>query len=464
MSVVVCGCSFKTAPIEVREELAFAEDEVRGELESLVTYDGIGEALVISTCNRVELYVDAKTDRIGVDSLRDYVSKRMNGNYDAKHFYSARGMDAAEHLFRVVCSLDSQVLGEAQILGQAKRAFEQAVDAGTCGTVLTKLFKTALSLGKRVRSETGIGQDSVSLSTTAYKVACRVFPDLASRRICVVGTGEMAKLALVYLDDAGCNDVVVIGRRIEAAQDCATIVGGRAVTSDDLYTEVAQSDIVFTMTSADEPVICARELEQARLQAQTSGKHLLIIDEALPRDVEQACAELEGVELYNLEALASIIDESAFERLAAVGDVERMASDALEEFLSWMQQRQVAPTIKEMYEKADSTVDSQLEHAIRSLSQARGAEISQEEQEILAAFGNAIVKKMLHGPTSRLRKEASTADSYYYTGAARYLFGLDTYPPGQEHVRCSHECLDNKPCPNQVPAIHQDQCASKGRA
>ena len=463
MSVVVCGTSFKTAPLETRETLAFHEAEIEGALEQLVSYDGISEALILSTCNRVEIYVDAKTDRIGVDTLKEFVSNRLNGSYNAKHFYTARGMDAAEHLFRVVCSLDSQVLGEAQILGQTKRAFEQAVHAGAAGTVLTKLFKSALSLGKRVRNETGIGQDSVSLSTTAYKVARRAFPDLETRTICVVGTGEMAKLALVYLSDASCEHVTVVGRRLKAAQECALMVDGRALDSSDLLEALGHADVVFSMTSAEEPVIRAAELEQARKDTGRTGQPMVIIDEALPRDVEIACADLEGVEVYNLESLASIIDESALERFAAVGDVERLAAEALEEFLSWMQQRNVAPTIKEMYGKADATIETQLDRAIRSLEQERGQEISDTEKDILAAFGNAIAKQMLHGPTSRLRKEASTADSYYYTGAARYLFGLDTYPPGQEHVHCVHECKEGKPCPNRVPAIHQEQCGAMMR-
>lgn len=461
MSLVVFGCSYKTAPLEAREQLAFSESEIPQALEELLNYDGVGESLVLSTCNRIELYVDATTDRVGVDTLEDFVAARMGSAYNRHEFYAVRGPDAAEHLLRVVCSLDSQVLGEAQILGQAKRAFEQAVAAGTCGPVLTELMKKALNLGKRVRTETGIGQDSVSLSTTAFRLAQRTFDDLPERKIVVVGTGEMAKLALVYLADANCSNVVVVGRTPEKTQECADIAKGRGVLTDALYDELATADVVFSMTSAEHAVICAEPLRAAREAAGTLGKSMLIVDEALPRDVEMECSTIDGVTVHNLETLGAIIDEGAFERLAAVGDVERMAYEALEDFLSWMQQRQVTPTIKAMYDKADATVASQLEQAVKSLTNQRGSELAPDEIAVLEAFGNAIVKKMLHGPTSRLRKEASTAGSYYYTGAARYLFGLDTYPPGMEHVRCNHECEENKPCPNRVPAIHQKNCGGK---
>ena len=165
MSLVVMGANFKTAPLWAREKLAIPEQEMLQVLERLAAYDGVNEAAALGTCNRTEFYIDAKTDRIAIDSLSDYVLSRMGHDFHPEHFYIERGDDAAEHLLRVVCSLDSQVLGEAQILGQAKRAFAQATQAGTCGVVLTKLFKTALQLGKRVRTETAIGQDSVSLST-----------------------------------------------------------------------------------------------------------------------------------------------------------------------------------------------------------------------------------------------------------------------------------------------------------
>ena len=464
MSLVVMGSSFKTAPLAMREKLAVPEQDMHRVLNDLVAYDGVSEAAVLGTCNRTEFYVDAKTDRIAIDSLNDYVVSRMGNDFDAEHFYVERGDDAAEHLLRVVCSLDSQVLGEAQILGQAKRAFQQATEAGTCGVVLTKLFKTALHLGKRVRTETAIGQDSVSLSTTAFKVARNFFGSLADRRIVLLGTGEMAQLCLKYLAQEGCTDVCVVGRNEERARICASLCPCTFVHFDERYEQIAQADVVFTMTAADEVVVRADKLAACLEHANRSDRALLMVDEALPRDVEQACGEVPGVTLHNLDTLATIIDERAFERLAAVGDVERLVGEAHHDYLSWMQQRQVNPTIKQMYEKYTATVQEQVAQAAKALSNARGSELSDEECKVLEALGSALVKRLLHGPTSRLRVEAETADSYYYTGAARYLFGLDTFPPDRPHVSCEHQCNVGRECPNRVPAIHQAQCAGRNSA
>ncbi|ACV22194.1 Glutamyl-tRNA reductase [Slackia heliotrinireducens] len=458
MSMVTMGMSYKTAPIECRERVAVPAEEIIQADIDLNSCEDIDGALVLSTCNRVEVYVDAKTDRIGLNVLEEWFAKRNGEPLDRSLYYTERGMDATEHLFRVVCSLDSQVLGEAQILGQTKRAFEAASEAGTCNDVMTELFKSALRLGKRARTETGIGTDSVSLSTTAFKVASMVFPNIAKCRALIVGAGEMAALAATYFVDAKMTDVTVVSRSLEHAQAFAAEHGIKAGDFADLYQLAAESDIVFSMTAAPEPVIRAAKLEQAREAAGTAGKRMIMVDEAVPRDIEDACNDLEGVSLYNLESLKGIVDDGLAERLASVADVERMVAEAEEEFLQWMQTRNVLPTIKDMYDKGNAFLDQEFSRAAKALAKERGQQLSDEEEAILHAYGEAIVKKLLHGPTVRLRKEANSADSYYYTGAARYLFGLDTFPAGTHHRPCGHPCKDGLPCPHGVPADHQTQC------
>lgn len=439
MSLVVVGASYKSAPIEARERIAFSAGEIPGALSEITALKGVSEAVILSTCNRTEIYVDAKTDRMGLESLEAFVKARLGvTELDRGSFYLERSMDAARHLFRVVCSLESMVLGEAQILGQTKRAFEAAVASGACGDVLSRLFKGAISLGKRVRTETAIGSDSVSLSTTAFRAASQRFPDLENRKIVVLGAGEMARLALSYLLDAGARDITVATRTTEHARDLAEEMGIDHCAFSERYAHLGSADVVFSMTSAPRCVVESDRLAQARAAAKREGDPLVVIDESVPRDVDPACSDVPGVLLYDLERLSSIVDEGLSRRMAAVGEVERMVQEAGEEFFSWMQERSVAPTIKEMHEKGDIAVQKELKRLCKALASARGESVSADEAAMFEAFGSAIANKILHGPIIRLRKEAKTGESFYYTSSARYLFGLDSMPPG---TACGH-CKD----------------------
>ncbi len=439
MSLVVVGASYKSAPIEARERIAFSAGEIPGALSEITALKGVSEAVILSTCNRTEIYVDAKTDRMGLESLEAFVKARLGvTELDRGSFYLERSMDAARHLFRVVCSLESMVLGEAQILGQTKRAFEAAVASGACGDVLSRLFKGAISLGKRVRTETAIGSDSVSLSTTAFRAASQRFPDLENRKIVVLGAGEMARLALSYLLDAGARDITVATRTTEHARDLAEEMGIDHCAFSERYAHLGSADVVFSMTSAPRCVVESDRLAQARAAAKREGDPLVVIDESVPRDVDPACSDVPGVLLYDLERLSSIVDEGLSRRMAAVGEVERMVQEAGEEFFSWMQERSVAPTIKEMHEKGDIAVQKELKRLCKALANARGESVSADEAAMFEAFGSAIANKILHGPIIRLRKEAKTGESFYYTSSARYLFGLDSMPPG---TACGH-CKD----------------------
>lgn len=452
MSLVVMGASFKTMPLERLEGLSIPSAEIDNVLETLVSCDGVKGAVVLSTCNRTEIYVDARTDRLGIDACRAYFCGRLGieptaGALLAVGVYLERGEDVSKHLFRVVCSLDSQVLGEAQILGQVKNAYQRASEADTCTEVLTHLFKDALNVGKRVRTETNIGKDSVSISTVAFKTALREFDDVSACRVFFVGAGEMAALTLPYLREAGVTDFTVASRTMEHSREFAMGCNGKVIPFEERYDALAQVDLVFSSTAAPHCVIKRAELEEARAKANSAGRKLVIVDEAVPRDVEPECDEIDGVVLHNLEMLGQVIDEGMAARIAAVGAVERMAAEAEEGFLSWMQQRNVTPTIREMYMKGEATVESELVHAAKAFATQRGSELDAEEMKILEAFGSAVMKKILHGPTARLRREAETADSYYYTGAARYLFGLETYPAGCSPHECDdRQCLRGEPC------------------
>lgn len=463
MSLVIMGANYKSASLEVLEAISFSPEELETELEALRKAEGVEGAVVLSTCNRVEAYVDARTDRYGADALKALFERRLGMPAELDTFYIERGEDVARHLFRVVCSLDSQVLGEAQILGQAKRAFECSLECGCCTEVLAQLFRDALHLGKRVRTETGIGADSVSLSTVAFKVASKEFPDLEDRQVMFLGTGEMASLALPYLLEAKVRDFIVASRSIEHAREFAQACDGHVVRFEDRYEGIAKADIVFCMTASPHAVVEAEPLRRARERYGTAGRKLLFVDEAVPRDVAASCRDVDGVVVYSMDALNVIVDEGMETRMAAVGAVERMALQAERGFLAWMQQRTVAPTVKAMYAKGEAVVAGEFAKAAKLLTRERGEQLSEGELKMLEAYGNAIMKKILHGPATRLKRESDSADSYYYTGSARYLFGLDTFPPGCKPHSCNgHPCLEGKACPQGL-ASPMGGIAGRGR-
>ena len=542
MSLFLLGASYKSAPLPVREALAITPDDVAVCAEALLRERGIDEVVILSTCNRTELYVNAQTDRLAHQALVALCTARL---VQAKHrfsespawlienyCYEKRGMEVVSHLFNVVCSLDSMVLGEAQILGQTKRAFEMAELHNTCSEVLSRLFKTALSVGKRARSETSIGSDCVSMSTSMMHIAREHCSALENASCVVLGAGEMAQLSLRYLlqvpvktiyvasrhyahakqlveqlmaemrtSDAGTADAEMADAGTDGAgtptagmADVGTDGAGtrqsttptvlQAVDFADRYSYIARSQLVMSMTRASSFVVDAEQLEMARNAQRTAANaaafdatnpashlvhptagtdanatsdaahhsfapasHLVLIDAAIPRDIDPACASLPGVQLFDTQHVQHVVDAGLSARMEAVGAVEKLIEEAQSEFLAWMQERSVTPTIKEMYEKGSVVVDRELKRCIKSFENARGQKLSSDECQLLELYGEAIAKKLLHGPTARLRKEAHTSASFYYTVSARYLFGLDTNPPGSGCPHCAHPtCLEGKGC------------------
>lgn len=505
MSLFLLGASYKSAPLPVREALAITPDDVTSCAEALLRERGIDEVVILSTCNRTELYVNAQTDRLAHQALVALCTARLVQSQHSfseslawlieNYCYEKRGMEVVSHLFSVVCSLDSMVLGEAQILGQTKRAFEMAELHNTCSEVLSRLFKTALSVGKRARSETAIGSDCVSMSTSMMHIAREHCSALEDASCVVLGAGEMAQLSLRYLLQAPVKTIYVASRHYAHAQqvveqlkaemrmsavgtaDAETADAGtdgsgmadvgtdgagtrqsttptvlQAIDFADRYSYIAQSQLVMSMTRASSFIIAAEELEMARNAHHTaanltSDASLVLIDAAIPRDIDPACASLPGVQLFDTQHVQHVVDAGLSARMEAVGAVEKLIEEAQSEFLAWMQERSVTPTIKEMYEKGSVVVDRELKRCIKSFENARGQKLSSDECQLLELYGEAIAKKLLHGPTARLRKEAHTSASFYYTVSARYLFGLDTNPPGSGCPHCAHPtCLEGKGC------------------
>ena len=403
MTLVVVGVSHKTAGVELRGKLAVPADRLRADLSRLLANDEVSEAVVLSTCNRTEAYAVVLAAPKGVRAL---VVKQ--------------GPGAVEHLFRVVSSLDSLVLGEAQIIGQVRRAFAAAEDAGAVGETTRRLFRSALEVGKRVREETAIGERPVSVSTAAVQLAERALGELRGRRALVVGTGEMGLLALSYLEERGVSDIVVANRTFERAEEAAARVGGTPAMLDELGERLAQADLVVACAGGEDVLIARDALARAVEARGADASPIVVVDVGLPRTVDPACADVADA------AMA----ENARSRAAESVRAEALVARQTDAFLAWMQERDVIPTVKQMHGKARGVCASEAARAAKALAALHGVETSEEERAVLEALASAVAKKLLHGPAARLRKQAGDPDAYRYTEAARYLFGLDAYPQG----------------------------------
>ena len=473
MALIVLGINHETAPTALREKVALSAGDVEHACHMLVEGNAcITEAAVLSTCNRTEVYAVAHTLPLGKEALLSFLV--AYGNLDEAHTasfercaYFHHGRQCAHHLFRVASSLDSLVLGEAQILGQVRDALAHAEAAGTAGRTLSHLFRQALEAGKRVRTETTIGQQAVSVSTVAARAALQMFPKPDDRRILIVGAGQTAELAAGYLAEQGVARMSVANRTLENARQLAQRFGGSAFPLDQLEEAIAESTIVISSTGAseyviDEPLVrrararaaALREREdasepeagEARLSAACASAEatpLLIIDIALPRDVDPRCAEIPGVTCMSLDDLGSLISQNKRARQHAATQAERIADEETNRFLIWMQEQTLTPTIKEIYGKADGICQREVDHAMRELAKAQDAPVSPEQHAVLEALARAVSKKILHGPVTRMRKQAANPEAYLYTEAARFLFGLDSNPHGL-------------PCANNPAKCHID--------
>lgn len=433
MNLVMVGLSHKTASIEVREKVTYPSHALQEALQTLTAYEGIKEAVIVSTCNRTEIYVTAFSVEVGSDAVIDFMASSHGfplGKLEP-HLYIKSGEDVVAHLFQVVSSLDSMVLGEAQIQGQIRSAYKAAEEAKYTSDLLNQLFRQALSVGKRVRAVTDIGANSVSISTAAVTLAKRIFDSLEGRRILIVGAGEMSELTAQYLKELGARSVVVANRTYERAQEIAQNFDGEAIKFDQLESYLSEADIVISSTAAPGYVIKPAMVKAACRKRR--GHSLLLIDIALPRDIDPACNKLHDVYVYDIDDLEGIIELHKEERKAEAEKVKLIIIEEVEDFKVWYQALSVKPTVKQIRQKANAIVEVEVEKAIKRLSGD-----NEKDREVVEAMANAIVKKVLHGPTARLNQQAGNPDAYLITESARFLFGLDSNPDGR--VSCNRDC------------------------
>jgi glutamyl-tRNA reductase len=420
MPELLClGISYKTAPIALRERIALLAPDAETLCRQLVDLPTVHEAVAISTCNRTEVYLVGEAAAAEAALLAAMVER---GNLDPSELrgavFNPRNCDAARHLFSVTSGLESMVVGEAEIQGQVKRAYEAALAAGTTGPMTNRLFSAALRTGRRVRSETLIGAGHASVSSVAVALAEDVVGDLASRKVLIIGAGETSELTARALSERGVRTIFIANRRADRAHAIAERFGGSVSGLHELPEHLTDADIVVTSTSSPDPIIGAAEL--AEIIGARNGRPLALIDIAVPRDVDAACARLPGVSVYDIDDL----NRSAAANLQVREDERRLAEAVIEDeihrFAGWMGQREVMPTIGELRQYGTTIVEQVLaENAMRWES------ASPRDLARIDALARSLMQRLLHEPTVRLKGlEPTGSPAHGRVHVVRELFGL----------------------------------------
>ena len=414
--LLLLGTSYKSSTLELRERLALTDSGAERFLSELRDQPAVQEAVVVSTCNRTELYLVAgdpvEAETVVVGKLARRAGVRPTELLDG--VYSARNCDAARHLYRVVCGLESMVVGEAEIQGQVKRAYELALGERTTGPLTNKLFRAAMETGKRVRTETGIGAGRHSIPSVAVELAQDALGDLRDRHTLIVGAGETAELTAEALHAYGVATLFVANRRRDRAETLAHRFDGSTASFDELPGELLRADIVLCSTASSHPLIEAEDL--AAVMAERGGRPLLLIDLAVPRDVEPAAAEIPGVTLANIDSMRAVVDRHRMVRRAEARRAEGVVEEEIQRFAGWLGSLEVMPTIAALRGHADAIVGG-------VVSENAGRFESERDRERAEAMARAVAKRLLHEPTQRVR--AADEHRHARMHVLRELFGLE---------------------------------------
>ncbi len=420
MQIHCLGLSHNSAPVSVRERLAFSEEQIRAALSRLScggTSTTIAEMVILSTCNRIELY--AVMQEAAFDELEAFLAETRHTPVELFHEYLYRhsDVDAAAHLLEVAAGLDSLVIGEAQILGQITRSLELARGQGAAGPVLNRLFQAAIHAGKRARSETAISRNPASVSSLAASLVERAVRPLAAAQVVILGAGEMAELAVEALRKRGVQHIQVVNRTQERAHTLAERWGAEATTFENLEACLVGADILVASTGAPHTLVSAEMV--ARAMHQRPGRPLVIIDIAMPRDIDPEATKLPNVQVYDMDGLNARLEQSVNERIAEAPRVRAILAEELEEFDEYLKSLEMLPLIADLRRQAETIRQAELEKTLRRLPG-----LNETERAHIEAMTQALVKKLLEMPTQRLRVEATCPHASEYVTVARTLFGL----------------------------------------
>ena len=425
MALIVVGANHRTAPIEVRERFAYATSQQGPALAQLRAAAGVREAALLSTCNRTEFYLveGDRTEDAGLAAA--HVERALGARLGAdasSHLYVRRDRDAAGHLFRVASGLDSMIVGEAQIQGQVRDAWERSREHS--GAMLNRLFQTALLTASRVRTETAVARGAASVSSAAVQLSKQIFGSLQGRRAMVLGAGEMAELALECLTREGVRAAIVANRTFERADELARRYGATALHYDECWSGLRQVDVVICSTSAPHAIVSPDQVRPA--VAARGGRPLCILDIALPRDVEPAVGELENVFLYDLDDLRAVVAANLERRHAELPSAEQVIASEVERYWEWVAGLATVPVLTRFRAEMERVREQELAHAMRKL----GA-LGPAEREAVEYLSRSLMNKFLHEPSVRLRAAAANGRGLGIVDAVRYLFALDEGTDGR---------------------------------
>jgi glutamyl-tRNA reductase len=393
MQLYVIGVNHTTAPIQIREHVAFDSEHLGSALRELTLHDA-SEAAILSTCNRTELYCSTDNPNKPLQWLSQY--HKLETNSIQPYIYTLPDNQAVKHAFRVASGLDSMVLGEPQILGQFKQSVKIAQEAGTLGTLLHRLFQRTFEVAKEVRTNTDIGANSISMAAAAVKLAQRIFGDISNQKVLFIGAGEMIALCADHFAAQKPKAMVVANRTMERGEELAEKIGGQAILLNDLPERFAEFDIVVTSTASQLPIIGLGMVESA-IKARRH-RPIFMVDLAVPRDIEPEVAELDDVFLYTVDDLAQVVTDGMVNRQEAAIDAEMIVQARVENFMSWMKKRDAVPTIKALRDQAEATRKTELDKALKLIQKGESAD------KVLEALSTALTNKFLHAPSHALNQ------------------------------------------------------------
>jgi len=423
MSIVVVGLNHKTSPISLLERLAIPDERHTKALGELMNSEHVTEGVILSTCNRVEVYASVTKFHPGAQGLRNLLSEFCHVAPEdfSDHLYTYFDEGAVAHLFRVAAGVDSLVVGESEILGQVRRAVATAEEEECVGRNLRRAFSQALSVGKRARSETDISRNPVSVSSAAVELARRAFPGdtLENKKVVIVGAGKMGRLAVEALQAAGVSETIVVNRGEERAQSLADAYGVQPRTLAELPEALAEADIVICSTMASGAVVDYKTA-RAAMDRRERPKSLFIVDIAVPRDVDRAVAEIEGIVLRDIEDLRALVTNTVGGRLGEMAKVEDIITTELERFARWERALEVAPAIARLVDRSEALRVTEMDRFASHL-----AGLTDEQRDAVDQLTRRLVNKILHTPLSKSKEIASSTQGHVYLDALYELFELD---------------------------------------
>ena len=419
LDIVLVGINHKTAPVEVRECIAFSEDDSKSALHSLLRNSFIKEALLFSTCNRVEILLVTENKARAVAETKGFIAefnKIPLENFEDS-LYIHEGNDAVRHVFRVASSLDSMVVGEPQILGQVKEAYRTATEEKTSGVILNRLLHRTFFVAKRIRTETGIGDHAVSISYAAVELARKIFGVLNDKTVMLIGAGEMAELAVEHLIRNNAAKVWVANRTFEKGVELAKQFNGQAIRFEEIPESLKTVDIIISSTGAPDYVIQRDEVKD--VLRKRKNRPLFFIDIAVPRDIDPEINRLSNSYVYDIDDLKGVIDENIEDRRKEAIKAERIVDEAVIRYREWYESLNVVPTIVALRNKMQTIAAAELKKTLQS------SKIPEQEAEAIHKMAGSLIKKILHDPTLFLKQQSMRKDNSFYIDAVRKMFKLD---------------------------------------